>query len=120
MSQSIPLGVTNKPIFAGGQMSKFSEQMTLTEVAAVMGISRQRVKQIETVALEKLRKNPKVRGLYEGIIDGRMGSCAGSSDLISVYAGIVGQADYEEELLCLLYTSPSPRDGLLSRMPSSA
>ena len=23
-------------------------------------------------------------------------------------------------VLCLLYTSPSPRDGLLSRMPSSA
>ena len=23
-------------------------------------------------------------------------------------------------LICLLYTSPSPRDGLLSRMPSSA
>ena len=27
---------------------------------------------------------------------------------------------FGEELLCLLYTSPSPRDGLLSRMPSSA
>ena len=26
----------------------------------------------------------------------------------------------EEEDACLLYTSPSPRDGLLSRMPSSA
>ena len=25
-----------------------------------------------------------------------------------------------EALNCLLYTSPSPRDGLLSRMPSSA
>ena len=25
-----------------------------------------------------------------------------------------------QQLLCLLYTSPSPRDGLLSRMPSSA
>ena len=25
-----------------------------------------------------------------------------------------------EDLFCLLYTSPSPRDGLLSRMPSSA
>ena len=25
-----------------------------------------------------------------------------------------------EHLTCLLYTSPSPRDGLLSRMPSSA
>ena len=26
----------------------------------------------------------------------------------------------EEYKYCLLYTSPSPRDGLLSRMPSSA
>ena len=31
-------------------------------------------------------------------------------------------ANEQKELLqsCLLYTSPSPRDGLLSRMPSSA
>ena len=28
--------------------------------------------------------------------------------------------DYYHRSLCLLYTSPSPRDGLLSRMPSSA
>ena len=27
---------------------------------------------------------------------------------------------YISSLFCLLYTSPSPRDGLLSRMPSSA
>ena len=26
----------------------------------------------------------------------------------------------ENAIICLLYTSPSPRDGLLSRMPSSA
>ena len=26
----------------------------------------------------------------------------------------------EQDIVCLLYTSPSPRDGLLSRMPSSA
>ena len=25
-----------------------------------------------------------------------------------------------QNIICLLYTSPSPRDGLLSRMPSSA
>ena len=30
----------------------------------------------------------------------------------------LGEGD--ETYLCLLYTSPSPRDGLLSRMPSSA
>ena len=28
--------------------------------------------------------------------------------------------DSLETTICLLYTSPSPRDGLLSRMPSSA
>ena len=28
--------------------------------------------------------------------------------------------EFEMDLICLLYTSPSPRDGLLSRMPSSA
>ena len=27
---------------------------------------------------------------------------------------------WAEAYICLLYTSPSPRDGLLSRMPSSA
>ena len=29
-------------------------------------------------------------------------------------------ADPKDPFSCLLYTSPSPRDGLLSRMPSSA
>ena len=31
-----------------------------------------------------------------------------------------GKQYYRDCLFCLLYTSPSPRDGLLSRMPSSA
>ena len=40
-------------------------------------------------------------------------------------AGVVGSfpalnARPQHVLGCLLYTSPSPRDGLLSRMPSSA
>ena len=29
-------------------------------------------------------------------------------------------SNVDEDSVCLLYTSPSPRDGLLSRMPSSA
>ena len=42
-----------------------------------------------------------------------------SSDLIPgiVYYNLI---DLAENDCCLLYTSPSPRDGLLSRMPSSA
>ena len=31
-----------------------------------------------------------------------------------------GTEELAETMFCLLYTSPSPRDGLLSRMPSSA
>ena len=42
------------------------------------------------------------------------------SDVVS--GGIFGLGDngYILAIICLLYTSPSPRDGLLSRMPSSA
>ena len=32
----------------------------------------------------------------------------------------LGKVDFDGLRPCLLYTSPSPRDGLLSRMPSSA
>ena len=32
----------------------------------------------------------------------------------------IGIGDSVQIVICLLYTSPSPRDGLLSRMPSSA
>ena len=34
--------------------------------------------------------------------------------------GSTGKCVHDEDMVCLLYTSPSPRDGLLSRMPSSA
>ena len=48
--------------------------------------------------------------------------------LMNIYDGLVrykdGALEVEPALAeswdCLLYTSPSPRDGLLSRMPSSA
>ena len=41
--------------------------------------------------------------------------------LIPGYGAQGGKAeDIAQYLTCLLYTSPSPRDGLLSRMPSSA
>ena len=36
------------------------------------------------------------------------------------YTELRGLVDKYKLNTCLLYTSPSPRDGLLSRMPSSA
>ena len=39
----------------------------------------------------------------------------GNAEVATLNGKVVGAAN-----VCLLYTSPSPRDGLLSRMPSSA
>ena len=48
-----------------------------------------------------------------------------ASKLKKSIAGVLKDEGYIEDFStsennCLLYTSPSPRDGLLSRMPSSA
>ena len=40
--------------------------------------------------------------------------------VMSPSSSVHGGQDDSKYVICLLYTSPSPRDGLLSRMPSSA
>ena len=50
-----------------------------------------------------------------------VGACAALLDLdIEVIHGLVDGMFAKKKKLCLLYTSPSPRDATLSRMPSSA
>ena len=52
-----------------------------------------------------------------------LGICFGHQILSKLNGGKVKQSKHREfglANICLLYTSPSPRDGLLSRMPSSA
>ena len=47
----------------------------------------------------------------------------GRDELTLTFAGPEGEehgGETRPSCSCLLYTSPSPRDGLLSRMPSSA
>ena len=51
------------------------------------------------------------------IIGGLLGADSGS---ISLESFNYGTKSPNRVVDCLLYTSPSPRDGLLSRMPSSA
>ena len=44
-----------------------------------------------------------------------------SDQEVHFFWGLAGKNVPEiQNCICLLYTSPSPRDGLLSRMPSSA
>ena len=40
--------------------------------------------------------------------------------IVTINEGKIGEKNIPVSCICLLYTSPSPRDGLLSRMPSSA
>ena len=50
------------------------------------------------------------------------GSVVGKGDVVGIAVAVAGWSGYYPIAHegCLLYTSPSPRDGLLSRMPSSA
>ena len=55
-----------------------------------------------------------ITGQITGIGDYRRALVQGVSALIGIVVALLLSN------VCLLYTSPSPRDGLLSRMPSSA
>ena len=64
-------------------------------------------------------------GFYYGAKIGVLGlNGSGKSTLLRIIAGLdpgyIGEVAMSKGYTCLLYTSPSPRDGLLSRMPSSA
>ena len=56
-------------------------------------------------------------GIDDAII---MGDFNAGCNYVSSYKDIKLATDSRFYWTCLLYTSPSPRDGLLSRMPSSA
>src|SRR5664279_154247 len=68
---------------------------------------RQRLAEL-VIALENMRIHRSMR---------TVGTVA--SKFAVVIAIVAVAAEYARSGACLLYTSPSPRDGLLSRMPSS-
>ena len=85
-----------------------------------------------------LKKNPLVdsflstlrleKGLSENTIKAYSNDCKAFNQWLFLKKGYKAVSTVEEDIenylkhlnSCLLYTSPSPRDGLLSRMPSSA
>src|SRR5680860_1824617 len=54
--------------------------------------------------------------IASGIVGGNVSTLILDSDIAGASPNEINERGY----FCLLYTSPSPRDGLLSRMPSSA
>ena len=74
---------------------------------------------IKIIDEEKRMSKSRVNGIIQELHNDRRD---GTQVLLSgVLSGKLAEGvDYPNNILCLLYTSPSPRDGLLSRMPSSA
>ena len=70
---------------------------------------------IEETGAAQYQRDARITTIYEGTTGIQAGDLVGRKTLRDGGRGM-------EELIsdCLLYTSPSPRDGLLSRMPSSA
>ena len=87
----------------------------------------------DLILIQKIQKM--LKESYQNVGDAMI---AGGVDNMEKYKYMLGQAhayqyisqeisnllnkkeQKDEQGTCLLYTSPSPRDGLLSRMPSSA
>ena len=66
----------------------------------------------------------RIDGIFDSVMEGTVDEGLEESSVLSTVGALVsfakGEGTYDELSVCLLYTSPSPRDGLLSRMPSSA
>ena len=87
-----------------------------TQVVLVSGKTGQGMDELEEAAVtlsEILDHRAEAEGMVEGWVLEATTKRAGRVATVLVRRGTLRQG-------CLLYTSPSPRDGLLSRMPSSA
>ena len=105
----------NKKILVSGAISKFDGQVY------TFNFSKKKSPCLRCF-IPKMPRNPDIDNCeYEGVL-GTLAGIIGSIQANEVAKEILGIGDTlcGHILICLLYTSPSPRDGLLSRMPSSA
>ena len=90
--------------------------MKLVEIIRGYATSNEVTGQIMQLSRD-LKKSPVEVNDYPGFVANRILMPMINEAVYTLYEGVAG---VEEIDTCLLYTSPSPRDGLLSRMPSSA
>ena len=69
---------------------------------------------------EHVAMDPELDAAFSTVGPDVLGNLAFVVGKLEVHATAVDVKRLAEVFGCLLYTSPSPRDGLLSRMPSSA
>ena len=86
-------------------------------VLVVENVAHKQDDRLAPEVLPPVRGAARLRPDVAGLVHDRIGAVAGVFDDLAL-----GDVDDRGTvaMTCLLYTSPSPRDGLLSRMPSSA
>ena len=67
----------------------------------------------ESIGCDRASSEPEIRALFDAKFSEALKTVGKKFDFTQLY-------EERDTFRCLLYTSPSPRDGLLSRMPSSA
>ena len=110
----------------GAELSgaRIAQGMQIAEVAQLLRISKHYLKDIEAGSFDQLPGPTYVSGYlrsYARVVG--LDAVALTNRYRELLNGETAAIHYKfpvDSQHCLLYTSPSPRDGLLSRMPSSA
>ena len=74
-------------------------------------------KHVRSAALAELKAT---RAVKRAVLQGKLQHDDDGKSNMEENTNVDKEVNNDEYYICLLYTSPSPRDGLLSRMPSSA
>ena len=109
-SNRLPLAPPADPAAGGAQAAAANETVTLTFIASQPGPGLDLVQQQVAVWNSA---NP---GIQVEVIAGPQSG----TDRYGLYLQMFETQSSAVDVLCLLYTSPSPRDRTRSRMPSSA
>ena len=91
----------------------FMDNKSLVLIAA-KACDEKKARDIKLIKIDKVSFISEWILIAEGLSDVQVRSITNSVE------GELREKAKVEPIRCLLYTSPSPRDGLLSRMPSSA
>ena len=116
---------------AADKIATFINDISKQEIENFLLSSAKNVKLMEVIPLDKFLKNLQSKGVRIGLVTNDFEAVAHLHlkaagihkyfDFIAGYdSGFGIKPDPGPLLACLLYTSPSPRDRSLSRMPSSA
>ena len=110
-TRTYPIGIDSIPYASYFKITKYKYQA---------GLEAAGKDKRQNGVLGAIGRNQTAMGLSKSLNSIATGIFNGGNSLNRAGGDILLEQAIQQSLGCLLYTSPSPRDGLLSRMPSSA